>query len=255
MCWRGWAIFEGTKERKNIESEELKKGKLLFARVLSSNRGGKIEFYQGDIKIGELETKDETLSDVELIVHGYEGVPDQIHAYNDARFNWFGVGTLASDDPITIHTEGDINVINALAAITPEEYEDATDTVTQLEYDGKILFWDRLSELEKETLFSSNSPATMTYTKISPVHYRITVDGLLHAQTVILSESYHPLWTMNGKSPERIYSLLNGFRIEQNGEYNIYFSAQRYVNIGLAISLVTLIGYGIILIKKRGNKL
>ena len=46
---------------------------------------------------------------------------------------------------------------------------------------------------------------------------------------------------MNGESSLPVYSLLNGFRIDHDGEYIIEYAAQKYVYPGLIISGVTIL--------------
>jgi hypothetical protein len=46
---------------------------------------------------------------------------------------------------------------------------------------------------------------------------------------------------MEGQPSYPLYSLINGFTIEKDGEYDVYFSAQKYVLPGLIISGATFI--------------
>lgn len=246
----GWAVAEGQKELL-ISNDEFLKGNVLLARVMKSSRGGKVSFYQGDKLIGEINTKIENPQKVQIKLTGYKNIPDQISEYDKADFNWFEVGQLAmSNEQITIRTEGDINVVNALASLSEEEWNHLNRSVGTY----KIIDWSKLSSKDKENLFRSNDSATLSYQYVSPAHYKVRISGLKDEETLSFSETYDSLWQANGKSSYPLYSLINGFRVDGDGEYDIYFSAQKYVLPGLIISGVTLILIaGVLILLRRRN--
>ena len=58
---------------------------------------------------------------------------------------------------------------------------------------------------------------------------------------MIFSQSFDPLWSLNGVAPVKVFSFLNGFPIEKNGTYILEYRPQRFVEIGFLISLASLI--------------
>jgi hypothetical protein len=252
----GWAVGETGSEKFKVKSEKFEKGKILFARVMKSTRSGSIEFSQGTTKIGALNTKEDLPEYITLTVGGYEETPDTNLEYEDTDFSWLAVGTLVDDGEVTIETKGDINVVNVLAVLSEDEFIAYSESVDQMENEGKILYWDTLTEQEKETLFYSNAEGKVSYERVNPTQYTIKVEGITRPQTLVFSENYDSLWQLNNQSAIPLYSMLNGFRVDENGEYALYFSAQKYVLPGLVVSLVTLSGIGILLfvLRKKYNK-
>jgi hypothetical protein len=68
------------------------------------------------------------------------------------------------------------------------------------------------------------------------------------------AEAYHPMWVahVNGKEYQSVplYSLVNGFWIEDTGELEITieYKAQRWLYYGAGVTLVSLIGAAVYLI-------
>jgi hypothetical protein len=127
-----------------------------------------------------------------------------------------------------------------------------------------VLEWNKLTESDKKRLFSSVNEPKLTYKYINPTEYKVNVEGLNGSATLAFSETYDALWQANGvstlgetaSSAYPIYSLINGFRIDKDGEYDIYFSPQKYVIPGLAISgatLVIIIGVLVLLRKRKSS--
>jgi hypothetical protein len=255
----GWAIAEGDSSKKSkgsdfivkVQNSRFEKGNILFARVMKSSKGGTIEFWQGDTKIGEITTKDETNQPIDLTVHGYGEVEDKTLTYEDAQIAWFPVGTVLNDSPITIQTTGDLNVINALNSIDQNTWDTAQGEAFDLMQKGNVIIWKQTSLDQKQELLKPNSSPSVHYTRYDSTHYTVSVSGLTQPEVLVFSESYSPLWKMDGIPSTEVYSLLNSFPLEKDGEYEVTFTAQKYVNIGLIISLVTLISSGILLFKKQ----
>jgi len=106
---------------------------------------------------------------------------------------------------------------------------------------------DGETTLPSNDLFKpDNTPPSITYEKINSCKYVVHVDSS-DPFLLIFSDSYHPLWRayVDGTetSPVTAYSVVNGFFINKTGEFDItlYFTAQTYADIGIKISLVTLI--------------
>lgn len=253
----GWAVAEGNKqltinnEQRAIDNEQGAGGNILIARVMESSRGGKVEFFQGEEKIGEIDTKLEEPRETEVILTGYEEVPDQVFSYDKANVRWFEVGRLVSDVPLTVKTSGDINVVNAVAVVPEPEWQSINELIDEY----GTLNWENLSEEQKAGIFAQDSrredDVAVDYKRISPTHYKVTVEGLKEPATLAFSETYDSLWKANGRASYPLYSLINGFQIEGDGEYDIVYSAQRYVLPGLYISGASLLGVIILLLYLR----
>lgn len=187
----GWAVGEGEVELR-IQSEELKEGYILLARVMESSRSEELRFSQDGQLIGNINTIGKT-----------------------ANFKWHQVGVLSKSGAINISSSGDINVINALAVISAEEW--STYQIQAKQMEGKV-----------QPYPSSQGDALQTqpqisYQMINPTKYQITITGLNSPQMLVFSQSYDPRWKLGGQSSVPVYSFLNGFWIKSNGEYIVEF--------------------------------
>ncbi|MBU1031626.1 hypothetical protein KKE03_01740 [Patescibacteria group bacterium] len=216
----GWVVGEGNLEFR-IQNSEFRKDKILLARVMESSRSGKLKFYQDDKIIGEVSTK----------ISG------------NANVRWFEVGKLNSDKQVTVASEGDINVINALAVLDENKWTLFQDRARQLK--GKIVNFD-------EKYAEDDSNPTVTYQEINPTKYKVIVSNLTKPSLMIFSQSYDSLWKTSGdKTPLPVYSLLNGFKVENDGEYIVEFEPQKYVYKGLVITGATIVILILLLLKTR----
>ena len=244
----GWAVAEGKKQL-TINHQALTINNVLLARVMTSSRGGKVEFYQGNEKVGEIETKIDDPGEVEIKLTGYGDIADQAFEYDKAEFRWFEVGRLTiSDQPLTINTEGDMNVINALISVKPNDWAKLNENLKQ----DVIVDWDELTDQQKALLFVSyEDEVELSYQRISPTHYKVKVKGVKEPVTLAFSETYDPLWELRGQEPFPLYSLINGFTVWEDGEYDVYFSAQQYVLPGLYLSGLTVALIAVFLIRPK----
>lgn len=218
----GWAVGEKNLKLK-VQSEKLKKEKILLARVLESTRSGQLRFYQDNQLIRQIDTKKEG---------------------NNVK--WFEVGQLVSNGNLTIHSEGDINVINALAVLDKNEWESVKRKANEFDRNAKVVNYDGK--------YTTNSSAKVTYKQVNSTKYIVTISNLTKPGFLIFSESYDPHWIMNGQKSFPVYSFLNGFRVEDNGKYLIEFEVQNWVYPGLVISGVTLLIILLIIFKNIGSK-
>lgn len=204
----GWAVGEGSLELR-IKNSELRKDKILLARVLESTRSGELDFKQGDQTIGKILTKKE-----------------------GNNIKWFEVGQLIHKGELEITSKGDINVVNALAVLDYNQWENFKNKAEDLQNKNRIVEFN-----SKDTQKAS---ASVSYKQINPTRYKVLISGLTGPGFLVFSQNYDGLWKLNGQTSLPVYSLLNGFKIDQDGEYIVEFSAQKYVYWGLIISLITL---------------
>ena len=226
-------------------------------RVMESGRGGRVEFWQGEEKIGEVDTLMEEPEKVDVKLTGYKDIPDQITTFDKAEFGWKRIGKLEGDpsastgtlqhpsslrmtDSITIKTYGEINVINAIVTISDEELEELQGKVEKLENEGRITNFDGSLKLAYELSHTPNSIPHIAYTRVNPTKYEIEITGLQKPAYLIFSETFDELWELNGQPSKRVYSLLNGFYVDKDGKYTLFFTPQKYVWPGLVVSAVSL---------------
>ncbi len=205
----GWAVGEGSVKLK-VQSEKLKKDQILLARVLESTRSGSLTFSQNNQVIGQIDTKK----------------PGD-------NVRWFEVGNLNSNGDLTVKSSGDINVINALAILPANIWQQDQQKAQDLLQKNKI------------TTFTGNNVATgaarISYKYNSPTHINVTVSGLTNPQMLIFSQNFDKNWLLNGQEPLPVYSLLNGYQISQNGQYDLIFEPQKYIIPALVVSGITLL--------------
>ena len=115
---------------------------------------------------------------------------------------------------VTISTEGQINVINALALLPIEAWE-------KLQSEA-----NNLLNRSFPTIFSQPQ---ISYIKHNPTHYTVTIKNLSGPRVLAFSQNFDPLWRLNGQPAVPLYSFINGFSIPGSGEYDIYFTPQKYV--------------------------
>jgi hypothetical protein len=104
-----------------------------------------------------------------------------------------------------------------------------------------------------DDLFEAKPGPNVSYEMINPCKYEAHIENSDELFLLTFSESYHPMWKayIDGEelSSIPVYSLVNGFYINKTGNFDvtIYFTGQTYADIGLQISLTTLIIVAIIL--------
>lgn len=246
----GWAVAEGQKQIQ-LKSPNFVQGKMLIVRVMESSVGGNISFYQDSDKIGELNTRLTDAPKANIALTGKTADENKTFTYNEARVRWMVVGELFSDQALTIKTDGQINVVNALLTVDGYKWQETEDLADRLIKSGQAVIWEDLSSSEKSTKLSTekSQKPQVKYRRISPTHYKVEVKASNSSNTLVFSEKYDPLWEiscvkkecgLSNKKPMAVYSLFNGFEVK-GGEYDIYFTPQKYVLPGLAVSGLTLL--------------
>ncbi len=208
----GWAVAEGNLQI-SIKNENFKKDNKLLVRAMESSRSGTLKFYQGSRLIGQINTK---------VENGLSNV------------RWFDVGNLINGDELSVISEGEINVLNTIGSLSKSEWADFENKANSYKSRGLIVDFKEENALQKSFTFS--------YKQISPTQYKVSIEGLDSNALLIFSENFDSLWQINGGSRALpVYSLLNGFRVDKDGEYIIEFTPQRFVNIGLIVAGITIL--------------
>lgn len=217
----GWAIAE-KKLKLEINDPKIVSDSFLLARVMESSRGGQIKFYQGNSPIGQIDTSS----------------PDRDS--KGTNIKWFEIGKLLENNKLSIETEGDINIVNALAVLSNQEWEKYKKEASQLEKEKRVVnFSDENIDL---------SSAEVKYQEVDATNYKVNISGVSKPKFLVFSQSYDVLWKLNGSYPLPAYSLLNVYRIDSDGQYNMVFEPQRYVFPGFIISLLSMGGISVLLL-------
>lgn len=254
----GWAVAEGEKKLEINRKTPAIKGDHLLARVMISSKGGEIEFFTGEEKVGVIDTKIVDPETVEIYLAGYQDIAEQTFEFNKAEFHWVEIGQLPVNlEPIEIKTTGEINVINQIAFVHEQDWAEHKRKVVELLDTGNVLEWDELSLDEKEILFRKQISPQVTYERLSSTEYRLSVDENIFPAYLVFSEAFDDGWRIKRLSdglmlkPEPAYTFLNGFVLPSAGEYRLFFEPQKYVLPGLFVSVMTLAVVLFFLAKKK----
>jgi len=246
----GYAFSEGNNVLQ-INNPKINSGEILLARVLVGPKGGNISLYQDDSLVGSVETqKDLGVSQIKLT--GYGEIPNHNFEYGDTNFTWVKIGELNKNNKLDVKTEGELNIVNALVSLPVDTFNDIDKEINNFE----IINFENLNHTEKESLFAVKNETVpfVSYERLAPTHYKVTVSGLNQTSTLVFSESFDGLWELDGRPSIPVYENLNGFVVSKDGIYDLYFSPQKYVNIGFVVSIISLVGLlSYLLIKRKRN--
>lgn len=119
---------------------------------------------------------------------------------------------------------------------------------------GKVDFANMVMTFDDEgavgyidNFIESKPTPHVTYEKKNPCMYKVKVEGSNAPSLLIFSESYHQLWKAyvgeEEISPHLGYGMINIFPIERSGDFDmtIYFTGQKYADIGIRISTAALV--------------
>ncbi len=111
------------------------------------------------------------------------------------------------------------------------------------------------------TIGKEEPPAKVKVLQSSPTGYRVKVIDAKRPFMLVFSEQYAPDWELfiDGKKikPVPVDTLLNGYPLKKKGTYevSIRYHPQKWVNIGLIPSILTLIVcFGFLLVDRRRRK-
>ena len=229
----GWAVAEGATSR-TVYNITKSCDCILIARFLLSSQGGILRFSVDGNEIGQVNTKLEKPSKVVRKLAGYKDTPDKFLEYDKGNVEWSEVGEVTSMGKLQIETRGNINVVNALGVIPKNLWDEAKRKAAA----ASVVLWDEISELDQKSLFEGKNSGEVDYTPVSPTHFKVRVTGLEDKSLLVFSQNFDPLWTMNDVGAYPVYSFVNGFMVAENGEYDVYFTPQKYVLPGLLFGWV-----------------
>ncbi len=229
---QGWSIAEGDRNYK-FNLPPMDGPSILLTRVLHSSRSGELIIKQSGLELAKINTKLNSPVLVTKTLKGLGDIPDKTTHYSYSNYLWSAVN-ISTNQPVEVLTKGDLNIVNSVALV-PLEY------------------WSELQVKAKDLMTRKSvlsNLATVSYKKISPTHYKILIDNLQSPQTLVFSHSYEPFWKLNGAAPLRVFSILNGFEVTRNGEYDLVFGPQQLVLPGLVLTFITS-AFIVILLKRR----
>lgn len=111
---------------------------------------------------------------------------------------------------------------------------------------GKIVVFEAPNI--KDHFWSSDPDVTISYTSVSPVEYQVTLKNVKAGDVLIFSEAFDNHWVMSGgqfaQQQSKSYKGLNGFDLPISGDYEVkvYYMPQDWVNMGLIVSGISLVG-------------
>lgn len=115
---------------------------------------------------------------------------------------------------------------------------------------GKIHVFE-LKDVKDHFWISNNQNTKVTYRVINPTKYQLTVSNAKKGDKIIFTDSFDSHWqiTIDGQevSAQPYENMLNSFILPRSGSYTmeLFYTPQKWVDIGLVISLLTAISIGI----------
>jgi hypothetical protein len=204
----GWAISEGehqlTLPVSGIETD------IVMIRLMESTRSASVSVFANNKLLNRISTNQP-----------------------ETNIRWQVVGQAEKTfTELILASAGDINIINAIAVVPKDIYEDL------------ILKTDLLStQITKDftTTPKSTSSASIIYKKLNDDQYRIDISNLQQPSLVVFNQRYDPKWTLNGQSALPVYSIFNGFIVKENGSYLVEYEPHRYMFWSGFISIASLL--------------
>ncbi len=104
-----------------------------------------------------------------------------------------------------------------------------------------------LASIKDRFFWNDQVQGDMSYKKINPTYYQISMTGCLHSCSMVFSEQYSPYWEVRvGSSIVRSVKTndnLNSFYLPANSQnIDVYYKPQQYVRYGAIITLSTVGG-------------
>ncbi len=130
-------------------------------------------------------------------------------------------------------------------------YQKTINEVKQIPYLKQISGFGRIAVFEvpnpKDHFWSMKEGLIESYKYINPVKYIVNVKNAKKGDVIVFAENYNPKWVaindniqINSKQYDKLF---NSFTLLKNGNYEleVYYTPQKYVDLGLAVSLATLV--------------
>ncbi len=123
-----------------------------------------------------------------------------------------------------------------------EEIFERTEGISFLKSFGDLDVYE--VEDFKPRIFSTSGE--VSHVKISPTEYRVRVQDVNEPFTFVLTENFHPGWESSIGNHVKFANFANGWEISpedyKSGEIVLKYKPQKFFEIGLAVSMLSLIG-------------
>jgi hypothetical protein len=144
-------------------------------------------------------------------------------------------------------------------------YLKTLNEVSKISYLKKVDGFGKIGVFEiagvKEHFWSPSNSLNVNYENINPVEYKVAVKNAKKGDVIVFAESYDQKWIAKN-SEFKIQSLefggiFNSFVLPKEGDYSleIYYTPQDYVNIGVGVSVISLVfifgSLAFLIIKKK----
>jgi hypothetical protein len=143
------------------------------------------------------------------------------------------------------------------------QYINVVDELEKLKHLRRINRFGDIAVFElpqyKDRFWSPNSGVDIEYEYINPSNYKVSVRNA-GKDLLIFSEAYNKNWVIKGEQfadrYSKPYGKFNSFELPRSGDYSltIEYKSQRWVDLGLIVSGISLIVTLIILIKELRGK-
>jgi len=217
-----------------------KKGNIDWSKVWRIGIGSDNKKLTGRYYIGTLNTFSREKRELKIYVPRTDNYKMSLQVEGHGN-----ISILVNNETINIFADKEWNELEEIFKMKKGVNKILLSQESNLKIKRVVIYSIRNNETLREML-TKNKTTTVTYKKINPTKY------IAHVKTdtpifLIFSESYHPLWQayIDDKEYDSIiaYSFINSFYIPKTGEYNITieFIGQKYVWVGLTISIMTVI--------------
>jgi hypothetical protein len=145
------------------------------------------------------------------------------------------------------------------------EYQKVVNGISSIGWLKPVANFGKIKVFEppfaKDHFFSSSKNLKVSYKFINPSSYEVKVENAKKGDILVFSEGYDKNWVAEAfglrVQSKKFNAMLNSFKLPQDGTYalKVYFQPQKWVNIGLVLSLLSLISaIGLIIFGYRSKK-
>ncbi len=149
-----------------------------------------------------------------------------------------------------------------------KQYKETIASLQKLPWLSEIQGFGRVhiyEVTEPKDHFWCDCEVDINYNFIKPTRYDVSVQNAKKGDVLVFSEGFNKNWTAESLASKgetlqtqsiRFGNNLNSFVLPENGDYRlrVYYKPQRWVNIGLVISLISFLSLVILLIPKLSKK-
>jgi hypothetical protein len=144
-----------------------------------------------------------------------------------------------------------------------DKYKDAVEKIREITWLKERPDFGKIAVFEVDNprgrFFSPSASVRVSYQMIKPTEYKVRVENAKEGDILVFAEGFDAEWKArennvdNEISSTKYYNLINSFRLPKAGSYNleVYYEPQKWVERGLIVSAVTLLGMIFILYRLK----